>query len=77
MQLANDAGFVREFAILLPIDPEQAVLAMAEDGILAGIPLSPDYPELPGGLLVAVTEQRTRPQLDAYLTALEEVLADA
>ena len=77
VQMANDAAFVREFAVLLPIDPQDAVLAMAERGILAGIPLSGDYPELPGGLLVAVTEQRTKEQLDAYVTAMEEVLADA
>ena len=29
-------------------------------GYLAGIPLPGDYPEFPGGLLVAVTEQRTQ-----------------
>ncbi len=77
LQLANDGAFVREFAVLLPIDPEEAVLAMAEHGFLAGIPLSTDYPELPGGLLVAVTEQRTKDQLDGYVAALGEVLSSA
>ena len=75
--LANDGAFAREFAVLLPVDPEAAVLAMAERGFLAGIPLSADYPELPGGLLVAVTERRTRAELDGYADALKEVLADA
>jgi glycine dehydrogenase subunit 1 len=50
---------------------------MAERGFLAGIPLSGDYPELPGGLLVAVTEKRTRHQLDSYAEALEKVVSDA
>ncbi|MFQ5947921.1 MAG: aminomethyl-transferring glycine dehydrogenase subunit GcvPA [Acidimicrobiia bacterium] len=75
VKLANEAPFVREFAVLLPGDPQQLVLAMAERGFLAGIPLSSDYPELPGGLLVAVTERRSRSQLDGYADALKEVLA--
>ncbi len=77
VQLANDAPFVREFPVLLPISPDDAVLAMAERGFLAGIPLSADYPELPGGLLVAVTERRTKAELDGYADALAEVVADA
>jgi glycine dehydrogenase subunit 1 len=74
VSLANDAPFVREFAVLLPVDPDEAVLRMAEHGILAGIPLSGDYPELPGGMLIAVTEQRTRGELDGYVDALREVV---
>lgn len=77
LRLANDARFVREFAVLLPIDPALAVSRMAERGCLAGIPLSDDYPELPGGLLIAVTEQRTKAELDTYADALKEVIADA
>ena len=77
VSLANDAPFLREFAALLPIDPTTAILAMAERGYLAGIGLSADYPELPGGLLIATTEQRTKEDLDGYVTALGEVIADA
>ncbi|HKZ25974.1 MAG TPA: aminomethyl-transferring glycine dehydrogenase subunit GcvPA [Acidimicrobiia bacterium] len=73
--LANDGPFGREFAMLLPIEPGDAVAAMADRGYLAGIPLSVDYPELPGGLLVAVTEQRAKAQLDGYAAALAEVVA--
>ena len=36
-----------------------------------------DYPELPRSLLVAVTEKRTRQELDGFAAALEEVLRDA
>jgi glycine dehydrogenase subunit 1 len=77
VKLAVEAPFGREFPLLLPIDPHDAVAAMAERGFLAGIPLSGDYPELPGGLLVAVTEKRTRHQLDSYAEALEKVVSDA
>lgn len=76
VSLAVDAPFGREFPVLLPIDPGDAIAAMAERGFLAGIPLSADYPEFPGGLLVAVTEKRTRAELDAYASALAEVVSD-
>jgi glycine dehydrogenase subunit 1 len=76
VRLANDAPFVREFAVLLPMEPEDVVAGMAEHGFLAGIPLSVDYADLAGGLLVAVTERRTRAELDSYVDALKQVLAD-
>ncbi len=72
-----DAPFAREFPLLTPIEPADVIAGMADRGYLAGIPLPGDYPEYPGGLLVAVTEQRTREQLDGYVTALEEVITDA
>ncbi len=75
VSLANKSGFLREFAVFLPLDPDGVVAAMAERGFLAGIPLGVEYPELSGGLLVAVTERRTRHQLDSYVDALKDVIA--
>jgi glycine dehydrogenase subunit 1 len=75
--LATDAPFAREFALQLPADPRAVVAAMAARGYLAGIPLPADYPDLPRSLLVAVTEKRTRGELDGFAAALEEVLDDA
>ncbi|HSM02811.1 MAG TPA: aminomethyl-transferring glycine dehydrogenase subunit GcvPA [Acidimicrobiia bacterium] len=77
VHLGVDAPYGREFPILLPIDPEETVEKMAELGYVAGIPISGDYPEMPGGLLVAVTEKRTKREMDGYVVALQEVLADA
>ena len=71
---AVSGPFAREFPILLDADPDRVVAAMAERGFLPGIPLAADYPEFPGGLLVAVTERRTREQLDGYARALREVM---
>jgi glycine dehydrogenase subunit 1 len=73
--LTLSAPFAREFAVTLPVDARRAVHAMGERGYLAGIPLAPDYPELPNALLVAVTERRTRRQLDGYVQALTEVVS--
>jgi glycine dehydrogenase subunit 1 len=76
VHLALAASFAREFALTLPVDPGQAIRAMAERGYLAGIPLPADYPELTNGLLVAVTEQRDRAELDGYAAALAEVVSN-
>jgi hypothetical protein len=45
---------------------------MAEEGFLAGVPLDEEYGAQ--GLLVAVTERRTRAQIDAYGAALDKVI---
>jgi len=75
VELANGAAFVREFAITLPVDSEGVINAMAERGFLAGISLTGDYPDLPRNMVIAVTEKRSRAELDGYVTALKEVLA--
>ena len=75
--MAVSTPFAREFPVLLQGDADRAIADMAGKGILAGIPLARDYPEFPGGLLIAVTERRTRAQLDGYATALREVMHHA
>lgn len=79
-----DGPVLREFAVALPIDPAVAVERMAEEGFLAGVPVAVDGGATldhlasacrPGaGLLVAVTERRTRDEIDAYVAALEKVV---
>ena len=65
------APVLREFAVRLPVPAETVVERMAEEGFLAGVPLGDEYG---GGLLVAVTERRTRAEIDAYAAALEKVV---
>lgn len=64
------APTLREFGVRLPIDGVTVVDRMAAEGFLAGIPLEDEYG---GGLLIAVTERRTRAEIDAYAAALEKV----
>ncbi len=42
----------------------------AERGIAAGYPLGHEYPEYEDGLLVAITERRTKAQIDDLAEAL-------
>lgn len=48
---------------------------LLEKGLLAGLPLGPYYRGLENCLLVAVTEMRTREEIDAFGAHLKEVLA--
>jgi len=64
------APVVREFALALPVAPEVVVERMADEGFLAGLPVQVGGRE---GLLVAVTEKRTKAEMDAYLAAMEKV----
>ena len=65
------APVLREFAIETPVPAATVVERMAEEGFLAGIPLGSEYGE---GLLVSVTERRTRDEIDAYAAAFEKVI---
>ena len=64
-----------EFVIDLPIDARAVQKKLITKGILAGLPLGPYYKGMDQSLLVAVTETRTRSEIDAYAQALKEVLA--
>ncbi len=64
-----------EFVLELPKDPEVVRDALLKKGILAGLPLGPYYSSLKNCLLVAVTESRTKEQIDRFASSLKEVLA--
>jgi glycine dehydrogenase subunit 1 len=69
-------SFFNEFTLVLPTRAADVVARMADQGILAGVPLSDLNPELGENLLtVAVTEKRSRAELDHYFNVLKEVLA--
>jgi glycine dehydrogenase subunit 1 len=65
------APVLREFAVRTPVPAEVVVDRMADEGFLAGVALGDEHE---GGLLVAVTERRTREQIDAYASAMEKVV---
>ncbi|MDQ6783477.1 MAG: aminomethyl-transferring glycine dehydrogenase subunit GcvPA [Actinomycetota bacterium] len=77
VELAHPAATLREFALRLPVPAPLVIERMAEEGFLAGVAVG-----VPGGvvadggalLLVAVTERRTREEIDAYAATLEKVV---
>lgn len=58
------APFFKEFALTSPIPVEQLNSKLLEDKIIGGYALGKTYPELADGWLIAVTEKRTREEID-------------
>jgi glycine dehydrogenase subunit 1 len=76
IRLVNDS-FFNEFSLELPVEARPAVHAMVEKGVLGGISLGRLYPgvdSLQNGLVVAVTETATNDDIDAFESALKEVV---
>lgn len=65
------APTLREFALRVPLDPDVLIERLAAEGFLAGVPLANEYGE---GLLIAVTEKRTRSEIDAFVKAFEKAV---
>jgi len=60
-------NFFQEFVVRMPGSSESFMEDARGAGILAGIPISGDYPLLGGdAILVAVTEKRTRAEIERY-----------
>ena len=66
----HSAPFVKEFTLRCPRPAEELCRELAGDGILPGVPLSRWFPDRPDDLLVAVTEKKTRADIDALVDAL-------
>ena len=61
---------LREFAVRTPLPAPALIERMADEGFLAGIALEEGDGH---GLLVAVTERRTRDEIDRFASAMEKV----
>ncbi len=75
VELVHEQPVTREFAISLNAPVERVLARCRERGVNPGVALGRDYPEYPDGLLVAITEQRTRADIDRLAEVLEAALA--
>ena len=73
--LLHEAPVAREFAVRLEAPVEAVLERCAERGIAAGYPLAREYPEFEDGLLIAISERRTRAQIDELAEALGAAVA--
>jgi glycine dehydrogenase subunit 1 len=69
LEAINPGPVVREFAVRVP-DLDAALARAREAGINPGYPLRRDFPEFSDGLLVAVTERRTKEHIDRLAAAI-------
>jgi glycine dehydrogenase subunit 1 len=71
----NAQPVVREFALRLEAPVERVVARCRRQGVNPGYPLGREYPELADGLLVAITERRTRAEIDRLADVLEQAVS--
>jgi glycine dehydrogenase subunit 1 len=71
----HEAPVVREFALELDAPVDEVLDRCAGEGVAAGYPLGREYPEYENGLLVAITERRSRADIDRLAEVLGRAVA--
>jgi len=69
--LVFDGPAFNEFVVRSAAPVAEVLSQLEEAGILGGIPLGEDYPEMADCFLVCVTEQNQREEIDALIAALQ------
>jgi glycine dehydrogenase subunit 1 len=77
VELLHEAPVVREFGLKLDAPVDAVLDACAADGIAAGYPLAREYPEYSDGLLVALTERRSKGDIDRLAESMERAVRSA
>ena len=69
----NKSAFFNEFVVELPLPVKEVNTKLLESGFIGGYDLGIDY-GFDNQMLVAVTEQRTKEEIDQFVEALEAVV---
>jgi len=77
VNLLHSQPTVREFAVAIDTPIQRVVDICTEKGINPGYILTDEYPEYGEALLIAITEKRTRSQIDQLVQTLAEAVATA
>ncbi|MDQ2939825.1 MAG: aminomethyl-transferring glycine dehydrogenase subunit GcvPA, partial [Actinomycetota bacterium] len=76
VELLHEAPVAREFALRVDAPVAEVLDRCADRGIAAGYPLGREYPEYGDGLLVAITERRSKEQIDQLAEALGDAVKE-
>jgi glycine dehydrogenase subunit 1 len=71
----HEQPVVREFAVRLDVPVDRVIERCAAEGVNPGYPLGADYDEFADGLLVAITEQRSKADIDRLASVLGAAVA--
>ena len=77
VELLHEQPVVREFAVRVDAPVADVIERCADEGVNPGYPLGADYEEFDDGLLVAITEQRTRADIDRLAEVLGRAIGAA
>ena len=76
VEALHEQPVVREFAVRIPgVDVANVVSRCQDVGVNPGFALGRAYDEFSDGLLVAITEQRSKADIDTLAAALEEAIS--
>ena len=75
LSLAFATPFFKEFVVRSKKDPVRVLAEVGQLGYHGGIALGRWYPELADGILIAVTEKRTKAEIDGLVGAYTRALA--
>ncbi len=68
-----DQDFFNEFTLVIP-NAERVLVDMELQGIFSGVGLGQFFPDLKDAVTIAVTEKRTKEEMDAYVDLMKKVL---
>jgi len=74
VEMLYDRPFFKEFAIKTSVDTQIVIDKMREKQIFAGVNLTRFDYGLDNGLLIAVTEKRSKEEMDLYVEALKSIV---
>jgi glycine dehydrogenase subunit 1 len=70
-KLFNNKPFFKEFLVLTPVPASEIIDKACKNGILAGVDTA-RYQDCKQGLLIAVTEKRTKQEMDEFVDFLKQ-----
>ena len=74
MKRAFQGPFFHEMALQLSVPADKVLNKLKAQGVLGGVLLEQDYPELKNTLLICATETKTTEDLDKYTEMLQQAL---
>ncbi len=74
VEVKTSAPTFNEFIVKLSQKPDEVAESLIERGIIAGLPLGAFYKDMTDYMLIAITEKRTKEEIDILAEAFEEVL---
>jgi glycine dehydrogenase subunit 1 len=75
VSLLHEQPVVRELAVELKAPADRVIARCVAQGVNPGYPLGRDYPEHPDGLLIAITERRSKAEIDRLVEVLGAAVA--
>jgi len=72
-KLKFSSPFFKEFVIEAPVKAQVVIASLKRDGILPGLDLGPYFPGMENCLMMAVTEKRTKEEMDRLVEALSRL----